>query len=329
MKIFYPYLLEGVSPIKTIFEEVGSRQPNHVCGLRWAKTPAEEVSIPTLPIQRPIEKRIIGYLRAYLRNWGVIHTGPAFHSLLALLNIPGTRLVHTYHNCEELKEEVRTSAIFRRKISAKYFDVITAVSPFVADVIEEEYGRRPVVIPNGTDHEQFYPARAQTKNDLYVFIGRLVKNKNPELIVRLARENPKKNFNILGDGPLRSKLESFSDTLSNLYVFGEVSRDLVADQLASAQATLCPFEREGFGMVIIESLASGTPVMGLADGNIPNLIHSGKNGYLVNSLRVNVWENQLDRVESLDQQTVRASSFKYNWDRIASKYGQIYQNGAV
>lgn len=172
-----------------------------------------------------------------------------------------------------------------------------AVSRALACELTARYRVNPQkvsVIPNGLvraipgDCSGLETARPNPSPDGPVVgtVGRLVAEKGMEDFIRaaqlLSREFPQARFWIIGDGPLRTRLQVL---VCRLGLEGRVwlagYQEEVAPWLAAMDVfTTCPVS-EGFSLVTLEAMASGKPVVATATGGLPELIRSGENGLLV------------------------------------------------
>lgn len=107
-----------------------------------------------------------------------------------------------------------------------------------------------------------------------LFVGRLVKEKGVEELIESAKSwNPNINLRIIGSGPLERKVEEAASNLPNVdYVRGIDSLNLPIYYSASDVLIVPSVSEEGFGRVILESLACGTPVIGAKKGAIPEAL---------------------------------------------------------
>lgn len=106
---------------------------------------------------------------------------------------------------------------------------------------------------------------------------------------------------------------------------GEIGEDEKARLLGGARALLFPIDwPEPFGMVVIEALSCGTPVLAWPEGSVPELLQDGVNGWMVNSIDAAV--DALRRVEAIDRRACRATFEKrFTADRMARDYAAVYQ----
>ncbi|MGC9107562.1 MAG: glycosyltransferase family 4 protein [Infirmifilum sp.] len=115
--------------------------------------------------------------------------------------------------------------------------------------------------------------RLDERKFIVLFVGRLVKVKGIDIILELASMMSDIEFYIAGDGPLKEKVEKATIKNKNLHYIGKISVDLLSIWYNAADLLIIPsIYDEGFGRVIIEALACGTPVVGSKRGGIPEAI---------------------------------------------------------
>ena len=142
-------------------------------------------------------------------------------------------------------------------------------------------------VHNGID-VNLYPFRAE-KEDFLLFLGRINREKGPELAVEVAHRTGRKLVMAI------KKAEAFEEEYWDSVVaprldgteeiIGEITVEEKAGLLARAAAVLFPIQwPEPFGLVMIEAMATGTPVISFANGAAPEVIVDGKTGFLVNTL---------------------------------------------
>lgn len=114
-----------------------------------------------------------------------------------------------------------------------------------------------------------------------VFVGRLVRHKHPELIIKLSADLGVR-AHIVGSGPLENWLRDLTSELGADVVFhGLVSGVEKVKLLKRCWALVLPSEMEGFGLVLAEALACRTPVVAFDCGGPRDIVIDGVNGFLV------------------------------------------------
>ena len=173
--------------------------------------------------------------------------------------------------------------------------VSKAVNKFVVEVegISEE---KTCLIYNGvgklrlgdTDSDIDRKSLGFEKEDLVVItVASLTPHKGHHVLINAATVVSKRHKNlrllIVGDGPLRNKLEAYAKELrlSSNIVFTGQRKDIVSLLKLADLFVLPSTEREGLGIALIEAMAKGLPVIGTELGGIPEVIKDDVNGFLV------------------------------------------------
>lgn len=146
-----------------------------------------------------------------------------------------------------------------------------------------------ITIYNGVDFDKFTPApKTRTAKIKLLFIGNLIKTKGVfELLdaaSQLQREDFQFELNILGKGPEIQNLSSLIEERNlkeQVKLIGSVAHSELNGWLKNTDALVLPSYREGVPNVIMESLATGTPVIATAVGGIPEVVIEGVNGVLL------------------------------------------------
>jgi glycosyltransferase involved in cell wall biosynthesis len=146
--------------------------------------------------------------------------------------------------------------------SSERVDFFLANSRNVADKIKALYGREATVIHPPVDFERFYVAREQSP--YYLLVSALVPYKRIDLAVA-AFNGLKLPLKIVGDGPLRKKLETMAGP--KIEFLGWIDHGALPSLYASCQAVIFPGE-EDFGIVPVEAQASGRPVIAYGRGGV-------------------------------------------------------------
>ncbi|MCG8366284.1 MAG: glycosyltransferase family 1 protein [Pseudanabaenales cyanobacterium] len=154
-----------------------------------------------------------------------------------------------------------------------------------------EHGiERVEVWQRGVDTELFRPALASQEmrshlsqgcsdGPLLVYIGRLSAEKEIDRIKPVLETIPNARLALVGDGPYREELEKhFADTPTHFV--GYLAGEELASAYASADAFIFPSRTETLGLVLLEAMAAGCPVVAARSGGIPDIVTDGVNGYM-------------------------------------------------
>lgn len=107
---------------------------------------------------------------------------------------------------------------------------------------------------------------------------------------------------------------------------GEIGDHEKQELLGNARALLFPIDwPEPFGLVMIESMACGTPVIGWNEGSVPEIIEHGKTGFIVNNMTDAM--EAVDKLDMIDRQNVRSIfEQRFTASRMARDYLEVYMN---
>lgn len=195
-------------------------------------------------------------------------------------------------------------ALVRRNILLKYFakwiakrgDYCIAISSYTASLVRDITGITPVVIPYACDfptkvNKPVFPEKKSPKNLL--FVGRLVERKGVEYLIRAIpyiRREIDVRLKIIGGGPLLNNLKELAKQLKvdDIVEFsGIVSNEEKDKAYRECDLFILPacFDKkgdtEGLGVVLLEALSYGKPVIASSVGGIVDIVKNGKTGILV------------------------------------------------
>lgn len=140
-------------------------------------------------------------------------------------------------------------------------------------------GEKVVVKSNFVDPD---PGQGHGEGDYVLFVGRLSDEKGIDTLLSAWQHSAElPPLWIVGDGPIRPKVQQACGQNARMKFLGRVSSDRVLELMGSARALVFPSVwYEGQPRTILESLACGTPVVGSNLGSMPELIKPGVNGAL-------------------------------------------------
>jgi glycosyltransferase involved in cell wall biosynthesis len=228
-------------------------------------------------------------------QFDIIHSHVGIWSL-ALANLVSTPTVHTLHG------------IFTRDNSKLYS--LHRTQPFISishaqRQLDLNYAS---TVYNGIDLANYPFVAKPTQPPYLVFLGRLSPEKGPQHAIAIAKRS---GWHLKMAGkvdPVDTKF--FEQEIAPLIdgkqieYLGEVDHAAKVELLSNASITLFPITwREPFGLVMIESMATGTPVIGINMGSVPEVIAHGKTGFVCQS-----YEEMADMIPStleLSRQTCR------------------------
>jgi glycosyltransferase involved in cell wall biosynthesis len=247
------------------------------------------------------------------------HTGLMGLALGGLLPTP---LVHTVHgpvsgHPGDLYEQVVRMAPGARLVSLSMSQRAPRPQlPWIANV------------PNALDLS-FYPFRRE-RGDYLLFLGRMSPDKGAHRAVAIALESglPLKIAGKCAEPAEQQYFDAFVRPHLNAdreYV-GEVSHGEKVELLQHARATLFPISwEEPFGLVMIESMACGTPVIATRYGAVPEVVDHGRTGIIVNGWRE--MEDVFEEADALDSNVLRREvEERFTPQRMVADYLAAYES---
>jgi glycosyltransferase involved in cell wall biosynthesis len=166
-----------------------------------------------------------------------------------------------------------------------------------------------------------------SKEDYFIYLGRIVKEKGIETLLKAAVANTRFKLKIIGDGPLRSELQQKYHR-DNIQFLGYLNREKTEFLLGRAKFMVLPAEwYENNPLSIIESLTVGTPVLGADIGGIPEQIDP-QNGRLFIPGNLNDLIEKIHFMNSFDwnyELISKTAIEKYSAQKYYEELIKIYQ----
>jgi len=199
------------------------------------------------------------------------------------------------------------------------------------------------VFPLGLDHAKYYPKGKKSVRPLFVFVARLVKMKQANLCIKaihkLYRKYPDLKLVISGNGPEESSLKSLVTKLhldqnvdflskNNFHIRSNVD-DPKVDYMRKAWALLLPSIKEGWGMVVTEAAACGTPAIVSNVTGLTDSVKHNESGIIIKKCTVEQIAASIKKL--LDDKKLRNNLSKgairwaeqYNWDSSYSTFSKL------
>lgn len=279
------------------------------------------------------------------QKFDIVHV----HGPLAL-NLPGLALhyaraktVATFHTSFTGFNFHKIGRIFfkkdAKKLDACIFvskEALRTLSPYRDFIKGKSY-----VIGNGVDLQRFNPevepiGELSRKGKVILFVGRLEPRKGPHRLLRifpeLIKEEPELFLVIVGEGSMRGELERMAEPVRDRVIFtGYISRDDLPRYYRSAFLYTSPATGgETFGIVLLEAMATGIPVVASNIAGYREVIRDGVNGLLADTEDVRAYRDALLRVlrdEDLRLRLIEEgfkTARKFSWDSIAEQVESVY-----
>lgn len=211
-----------------------------------------------------------------------------------------------------------------------YADKIVTNSYYTAAMIKKVYHRPAAVIYPGVDIDKYRPM--QQKEGFIFTIGRLTKFKNIDLIIKvlalLRKDGVQMRLMVGGDGEERPNLMKLVNKLElreQVEFVGKLTDDDVCKYMSRAKFVVFPTTNEPFGLVPLEAMACGTPVIVSDTGGPKETVIDGKTGIvfkadnqtdLSGKMRL-LWEDE-DLLAKMSVAARKHAEHKFSWDVTAN-----------
>ncbi len=208
--------------------------------------------------------------------------------------------------------------------SAKNPNHIVAISKYIGERIKRIYNIDAPVIYPPVDTHLF---EIGEKGEFYLIASRMVPYKKMDLAVEAFNQMPDKKLVVIGDGPEMNKIKSIAK--ANIEIIGHQPFEVLKDKMMRAKAFIFTAE-EDFGIVIVEAMACGTPVIAFGKGGASETVIDNKTGILfeeqnVNSLITAVKKFELDE-NKFNKQTIRQHSELFSRKVFENKIADYVNN---
>ncbi|TXN36640.1 glycosyltransferase family 4 protein [Methylobacterium sp. WL119] len=180
-------------------------------------------------------------------------------------------------------------------ISANRVDYYVANSKTVASRLQRYYRRESTVIHPPVTVRDFSPVASEEVSDYYLMVGELVAYKRPELAVELFNRTGKKLV-VIGGGQMLHQLRAMAQP--NVTLLGSQPFDVLKHHYARCRALIFPGE-EDFGIVPVEAMASGRPVIAFKRGGATETVVEGRTGVFFDVQSCDAIQNAIVRFEGM------------------------------
>lgn len=278
----------------------------------------------------------------YLQRFDVPMVATAHHPYAAERRIVKENLSFSDYLHYSIYRRVGFVERMEKKICERA-DRIIAVSNYTAESINKEYNVSPekiTVIPDAVDTKRFNPSvdgnhikeRFDLQSDVILFVGRLDHTKGVQYLVEafsmILKENPDAKLVIVGNGPMMRSLKN----KKSIILAGSVSDTELPYFYAASDVVVLPSLMEGFGIVLLEAMATGKPCIAARAGGTEDVIEDGITGFFVPVADV---RRLYDGIHTILSDGDLARKFgdagrkrveeRFTWKKIAEKTMNIYR----
>lgn len=343
------YVLEGVHVER--FHYFYPKRFQKLCGRSGMIDNVKEGFLVKLQVLTFLFFNIIHSLRN-LNNMDIVHVQwPIPNGLggLFLKKIYGVPYINTIHG-----EEVYLSKRYHTVFALKWFvnnsvKTITNSSATRDSCLKAGIEKDKLnIIPFGVDIDFYKPLKVPKDKKMFhiLAVGYLIERKGFEYLIKAVKEvlNEHKNvrLTIVGSGPLEKKLKNIIKELKledNAKIMKNVSDEELLYLYNSSDLFVLPSivdsqgNTEGLGVVLLEAMACGLPVIGSDTGGIPDIIQNKDTGLLVPEKDVSsLSEAILNLIENEElRENIAINGYnqvreKFSWEKIAKIYLNVYKH---
>ncbi|MCZ6485096.1 MAG: glycosyltransferase family 4 protein [Acidobacteria bacterium] len=283
-------------------------------------------------------------------NPDLIHIQQPFPAFLSIPSSFSKPLVYTFHSSwpEEFKMKYSRWPRLLRKIMSPFLaaaekrtlhraTAITVLSQFSNRQLKRLYNREGLIIPGGVDSERFQPIEKRQPSNILRLVS--LRNLVPrmglsQLIRAMQLLPPHLDLTIGGEGPLRNELMSLIHSLDlseRVRLTGHVPDEDLPHFYSSANWFVLPtVALEGFGLVTLESLSCGTPVLGTRIGATPELLETFDPAWIIEkptpkeiaATILRVIEKPAPSPADLHHRVAE----EFDWRNIAKRYLEMFES---
>lgn len=303
-------------------------------------------------------------------NYDVIHSHYWMSGLAAmdLKSLWGSPIIHMFHTLGVMKQRVAQSeddkdGEFRisgeREVLGAADRIVAATPAELAQLqwLYDTNTKKVVVIPPGVDLSHFYPIPDDEAKEfiglplcdqMLLFVGRIEPLKGVDILLEAIAQMQKQDVSVClslvgGDPDLNP--EQLSDEMNrlqflrrqfnlteNVAFLGRQAQDSLPYYYSAAKAVVMPSQYESFGMVALEAMACGTPVVASQVGGLAFLVQDGVTGFTVPTDEPDALADSLMKLlndpELRDRMGGQAAEFaqNYGWEIIANRIVQLYED---
>jgi len=287
-------------------------------------------------------------MRAVLREHpcDILHLHEPFVPMACFASLLFSRAVNvgTFHLTRERPHLLYLLASPLLRPLARRLHGRIAVSPAALRTVSQFIPGQYELIPNGIELERFDAGPRQTPSSPTVlFVSRLEPRKGLLVLLRampeIRRRVPDVRLEIVGSGPLEGRARQLAAQLgvSEAVVFRGPANECELPELYRSAAVFCApaTGNESFGLVLVEAMAAGTPVVAAANPGYRTVVRDGEGGLLVppadpHALAEAVCRLLLDgTLWTKLSEGARAAARRYAWSHLADEVLRVYATAAV
>ncbi|MFW6016833.1 MAG: glycosyltransferase family 4 protein [bacterium] len=216
------------------------------------------------------------------------------------------------------------------------------IDNYIPKNIQKEIERKSVVIPNGINdywlNNKVEPGTLSIYDSFdneinLIYAGQFIKRKQVDKVIlaveKLANEGYNIKFNIIGKGPQKRNIEKkIAENLGLFNMHGYLNKEELLDMYRQSDIFIMPSYNETFGLVYIEAMSQGLPIIYTRNEGVDGYFKEGSVGYAVNPDDIDDIVEKIKKIagnyaEMSDNAVKEAQRF--SWDKVSDQYIKIYK----
>lgn len=273
-------------------------------------------------------------------NWAtIVHVNTWLHRRFLPKNLPVVATLH--HSIHD--PDLRPYKGWLRAMYHQYWiapnercvmqkaQQVTAVSQFVADMAKRTLGDLPIqVIYNGIDTDLFCPGnRVRQKDEPFrlLYVGSWRRLKGVDLLAPIMCKLGD-GFELHYTGGKAAEKDKYNMP-KNMHDLGRLNQQEVIEAMQNVDALLFPSRSEGFGLVVVEAIACGLPVIAMKGTCLQEIITHESEGYLCDAEEILSFVTAIKKLQliksRLDTNLKNNNFFKFSFDHMLKEYSSLYK----
>lgn len=307
------------------------------------------------------EAGVLAFARGQADGYALVHShywlsGAVAMRLSERWGVPHVAMFHTLgevKNRARVTEREPAGRIAAEREIARQADAVVVASEHERHLLEALYeadATRVTVVPCGVDLDRFAPMEKEVARRtlgipegerIILFVGRIEPLKGIDILISAAAQlHDDENFRVLivgGDARAEEEIAQLRSHASRLDVdhhisfVGSVAHDELPLYYNAADVCVVPSYYESFGMVAVESMACGTPVVASRVGGLTSTVMDGETGYLIAWRCPEPFAERLELLLDNDElrasfgRAGRAAVERFRWANVADAIASLYE----